>query len=91
MIKRNVPLWLDPGQVEKKLLLKRFRDFPGSPVVRTWRFQCHGLGLIPGQRTDIPQAMQLSQKKKKIPPALTKKKKKKQKHLKNKLKFLNRD
>ena len=77
MIKRNVPLWLDPGQVEKKLLLKRFRDFPGSPVVRTWRFQCHGLGLIPGQRTDIPQAMQLSQKKKKksLPPSPKKKKK----------------
>ena len=87
MIKRNVPLWLDPGQVEKKLLLKRFRDFPGSPVVRTWRFQCHGLGLIPGQRTDIPQAMQLSQKKKKNPSRPHQKKKKKAKAFKKQIKI----
>ena len=28
-------------------------DFPGGPVVRTQRSHCHGLGLVPGQGTEI--------------------------------------
>ena len=28
-----------------------FREFSGSPVVRTWHFHCQGLGLFPGQGT----------------------------------------
>ena len=42
------------------ILLKRknnqdlqFREFPGSPVVRTQHFHCHGPGSIPGQETQI--------------------------------------
>ena len=42
-----------------------FREFPGSPVVRTWHFHCQGLGLIPGQGTKILQAEWHGQKKKK--------------------------
>ena len=40
-------------------------EFPGSPVVRTRCFHCHGLGSIPGRGTKIPQAAQHNQKKKK--------------------------
>ena len=32
-------------------------EFPGDPVVRTWRFHCWGPDLISGQGTKIPQAM----------------------------------
>ena len=32
------------------------QEFPGSPVVRTQSFYCHGLGSTPGQGTKIPQA-----------------------------------
>ena len=39
-------------------------EFPGGPVVRTWCFHCWGPGLIPGQWTKIPQAMQESKKNK---------------------------
>ena len=42
-----------------------FREFPGSPVVKTWHFHCQGLGLIPGQGTKILQAEWQDQKKKK--------------------------
>ena len=31
------------------------QEFPGGPVTMTWHFHCHGLGLIPGQGTKIPQ------------------------------------
>ena len=41
----------------------RGREFPGGPVVRTLRFHCPG--LMPGQGTKIPQAVQHGQKKKK--------------------------
>ena len=34
-----------------------YREFPGSPMVRTQGFHCHGPGSIPGQGTKIPQAM----------------------------------
>ena len=53
---------------------KRFRlfmqkgslwEFPGGPVVRTWRFQCPGPGSIPGQGTKIPPAAWHGQEKKK--------------------------
>ena len=25
-----------------------FREFPGGQVVRTWHFQCWGIGSVPG-------------------------------------------
>ena len=34
-----------------------FREFPGGPVVRTWRFHCQGLASILDQGTKILQAM----------------------------------
>ena len=37
-------------------------EFPGAPVVRTWRFHCCGPGSIPGWGTNIPQAAQSGQK-----------------------------
>ena len=37
-------------------------EFPGGPVVRTRHFHCRGLGSIPGQGTEIPQAVQRGQK-----------------------------
>ena len=40
-------------------------DFPGGPVVKNLSFQCRGTGSIPGPGTQIPHAMQHSQKKKK--------------------------
>ena len=42
---------------------KAVREFPGGPVVRTQRFNCRGLGSIPGWGTKIPQAVQHGQKK----------------------------
>ena len=33
-------------------------EFPGGPMVRTWRFHCCGTGSIPGRGTKIPQAGQ---------------------------------
>ena len=38
------------------ICLERIREFPGGPVVRTRPFHCRGLGSIPGQGTEIPQA-----------------------------------
>ena len=38
-------------------------EFPGDPVVRTWRFHCRGPGSIPGGGTKIPQAAQRGQNK----------------------------
>ena len=31
-------------------------ESPGGPVVRTWRFHCHGPGSIPGRGTNVLQA-----------------------------------
>ena len=45
-------------------------EFPRGLVVRITGFHCRGLGSVPGQGTEIPQAMQHCQKKQK-----TKKKK----------------
>ena len=42
---------------------KKKGEFPGGPVVRTWRFHCRGPGSIPGQGTKIQQATQHGQKK----------------------------
>ena len=42
------------------------RDFPGSPVVRTLRFHCRAMGLIPGRGTKIPQATWCGPKKIKV-------------------------
>ena len=46
------------------MLTVKLGGFPGSPVVRTRRFHCHGPGSIPGQGTKITQAAQHSQRKK---------------------------
>ena len=32
-------------------------QFPGAPVVRTWRFHCEGSWSIPDRGTKIPQAV----------------------------------
>ena len=40
------------------------RDSPGSPVVKTPCFQCRGMGVILGRRTEIPLAIQHGKKKK---------------------------
>lgn len=39
--------------------IKQKGEFPDGPVVRTRRFYCGGLGSIPGQAIEIPQAAQL--------------------------------
>ena len=44
-------------------MLKVLREFPGSPVVGTWSFHCPGPGSIPGQGTNILQAVQCGRKK----------------------------
>ena len=41
------------------------RDFPGRPVVKTLRFHCRSMGLIPGWEVKIPHAAWCDQKKKK--------------------------
>ena len=40
-------------------------EFPGGPVVRTWRFHCRGQGSIPGWGTKIPPVHKAWPKKKK--------------------------
>ena len=50
--------------------IKKTRDFPGGPVVRTLRFHCRGSGSIPGQGTKILQAAKPKQKKQKNPDSL---------------------
>ena len=40
-------------------------EFSDGPVVRTRSFHCDGLGSVPGQRTEILQAVRHGQKKKK--------------------------
>ena len=37
--------------------IRETREFPGSPVARTWCFHCQGPGSIAGQGTKIPQAV----------------------------------
>ena len=39
------------------------QEFPGVLAVSIWGFHCCGPGSIPSQGTEIPQAMQRSQKK----------------------------
>ena len=46
--------------MNENLILKKI---PGGPVVRTPHFHFPGLGLIPGQGTKIPQAVQPSKTK----------------------------
>ena len=41
------------------------RDFPGSPMVRTWYFHCCGLGSILGWGIGVTQAAQCIKNKKK--------------------------
>ena len=38
-----------------------FGEFPGGLVVRIPGFHCHGPGSLPGQGTEIPQAVQRGQ------------------------------
>ena len=40
------------------------KELPGALVVKIPDFHCHGLGSIPGQGTEIPQAMWPKEKKK---------------------------
>ena len=47
------------------LQIRRPREFPGGPVVRTPCFFCQAPGSIPGQGTETLQARQHGQKKKK--------------------------
>ena len=43
--------------------MKKFRDFPGSPVVKAPHVQCREcVGLIPGRGTKIPHVLQCNQK-----------------------------
>ena len=51
------------------------REFPGGLLVSIPGFHCHGLGSIPGRRTEIPQAEWLDKKKKKKKSEKEKKKK----------------
>ena len=39
-----------------------FREFPGSPAVRSLHFTAEGLGSIPGQVTKILQVTECGQK-----------------------------
>ena len=46
-MKDVIMLWRSLYRVE-------YRDFPGSPVVKTLHFHCRGMDLIPDQGTKIP-------------------------------------
>ena len=37
-----------------------YRELPCSSVVMTWHFHCRGVGLFPGCRTKIPQAVHVT-------------------------------
>ena len=52
----------DNEQVKKEIYNTQF---PDGLVVRIWHFHCRGLGSIPGQGTEIPQAMRMAKKKEK--------------------------
>ena len=54
---------LTPKKKKKKKTYSR--DFPGGPVVRTWRFHFGGPGSIPGLGSRIPQDVGRGRKKKK--------------------------
>ena len=41
-----------------------FKDFPGSPVVKTPHSQCSGIGSIPGWGSKMPQEQPKLKKKK---------------------------
>ena len=41
---------------------KNFRDFPSGPVVKTLPFNAEGVGSIPSWATEVPYAMECSQK-----------------------------
>ena len=47
------------------------RQFPSSPVARTWCFYCHGSASVAGQETKIPQAAKKRKKERKIPTAFS--------------------
>ena len=34
---------------------RTYKEFSGGPLIRSLHFHCHGLGLIPGQGSKIPQ------------------------------------
>ena len=59
---KTVGIWAglqlySPHPISVLLLFKKQdnREFPGSPVIRTWLFHCRDLGSIPGQGTETPQ------------------------------------
>ena len=43
------------------------KEFPCGPVVRVLGFHCHGLCSIPGQGTELSQAMRCGQRKHRSP------------------------
>ena len=56
------------GFLQKKTKQKNYdiqEEFPGDLVVRIPSFHCHGPASVPGQGTEIQQAVQRSQKKEK--------------------------
>ena len=50
--------------VEEHIKDENSQEFPDSPVVRTQRFHCRGLGSTPGQGPKILEATERSQEKK---------------------------
>lgn len=44
-----------PPKNEGGCKVRTLQEFPGGPVVKTWRFQYSGLGLIPGRGAKILQ------------------------------------
>ena len=51
--------WKDALFLSSIIIFKRqFKDFPGSPVVKTLPSNARGVGSIPGQGAKIPHASQ---------------------------------
>ena len=54
---RWVTKQLGPG-CREKVLKRKSREFPDSPVIKTWCFPSRGPGLTSGQGTKILQVVQ---------------------------------
>ena len=70
------PIPLLPTRWTIQLQKSHFRDFPGSPVVKTLHFHFKGMCSIPGQGINIPTCCMGVAKKKKKKTKKTKNKKK---------------
>ena len=54
---RGYTLFFFKGSHKTRTTVKKtYRDFPGSPVVKTLRFHCRGRRFKPGWGTKIPHA-----------------------------------